>query len=225
MYFYNKKNYQSSLDFANQLISIDGKDAEYFYYRGMSYLRLKKYEYAILDLDKAIDISPRVAPYYYSERASYYYEQKEYIKANNDLDIAISIDKKNSHYLLERASNNIYLTRFDDALSDIKKAKSLGANKSNLYHTYSNYYRLKNDYNKAFQYIQKAEGIRKDFRFTGTKATIYASMEQDDDFYKYLEIAFENGAEAYLLYPDIKDKYKKEPKFIDLLKKYNQELF
>ena len=52
-------------------------------------------------------------------------------------------------------------------------------------------------------------------------ATIYASMGEDENFYKYLEKAFEDKeGEANMLYPDIKEKYKNEPKFIDLLKKY-----
>ena len=224
LYFYEKKDFKNSLDFANQLIAINNKHADYFYYRGISYIRLKNHENAILDLNKAIDINPKVSQYYY-ERSSVFYDQKEYGKSNDDLDIAISINKKDSHYLLERASNNICLSLFDNALSDIEKAKFLGANKSNLYHTYSNYYRLTNDFKKAFEYIEKAKNLRKDFRFTGTKATIYATMGKDDDFYKYLEKAFEEGAPANLLYPDIKDKYKNELQFIELLKKYNQELF
>jgi tetratricopeptide (TPR) repeat protein len=225
LYYYEKNDYQNSLDIANQLITIDDKDADYFYYRGMSYFRLKKYKNAILDLNKAIDINPKVNEDYYYLRAKAYYEQKEYVESNNDLDIALSINKKDSDCLLDRAINYMYLSLFDDALNDIQKAKFLGAKKEILYHTYSNYYRLTADFEKAFVYIEKAKKLKADFRFTGTKATIYASMGDDENFYKYLEKAFEEGAEADLLYPDIKDKYKNEPKFIALLQKHKQELF
>lgn len=225
LYYYEKNDYQNSLDIANQLIAIDDKDADYFYYRGMSYFRLKKYKNAILDLNKAININPKVNEDYYYLRAKAYYEQKEYVESNNDLDIALSINKKDSDCLLDRATNYMYLSLFDDALNDIQKAKFLGAKKEILYHTYSNYYRLTADFEKAFVYIEKAKKLKADFRFTGTKATIYASMGEDENFYKYLEKAFEEGAEADLLYPDIKDKYKNEPKFIALLQKHKQELF
>lgn len=225
LYYYEKEDYKNSLDIANQLIAIDDKDADYFYYRALSYYRLKNYKNAILDLNKVIDINPKVNEDYYYLRAKVYYEQKEYEKSNNDLDIALSINKKDSDYLLDKATNYMYLLLFDDALNDIQKAKSLGAKKEILYHTYSNYYRLTDDFEKAFVYIEKAKKLKSDFRFTGTKATIYASMGEDEGFYKYLEKAFEDGAEADMLYPDIKDKYKNEPQFIALLQKYKQEIF
>lgn len=224
LYYYGQKDYKNSLDIANQLIAIDDKDANYFNYRAKSYYVLKNYKNAILDISKAIDINPEVNDDYYYLRAKVYYEQKEYAKSNNDLDIAISINKKDSDYFIEKSINNIYLSLFGDALKDIEKAKSLGAKKEVLYHAYSNYYRLTGDFEKAFVYIEKAKKLKEDFRFTGTKATIYSSKGDYDNFYKYLEKAFEEGADADLLYPDIKDKYKNEPKFIDLLKKYKQDL-
>jgi tetratricopeptide (TPR) repeat protein len=226
LYFHEKKDYINSLDIANQLLAINDNNSDYFYYRGISCNKLKNYENAIFDFNKAIDINLKVkSDHYYYGRAGVFYEQKEYAKANNDLDIAISINKEDYQYLLEKATNNMYLSLFDNALSDIEKARSLGSNKDSLYHVYSNYYRLTNDFPKAFEYIEKAEKLKADFRFTGTKATIYASMGEDDNFYKYLEKAFEEGADADLLFPDIKDKYKSEPKFIALLEKYKQEIF
>lgn len=44
------------------------------------------------------------------------------------------------------------------------------------------------------------------------------------NFYKLLEIALQQGADANSLYPDIKIKFKEEKDFIDLVKKYNQKL-
>lgn len=226
LYYNIKKDYITSLDIANQLITIDDKVADSYYKRGMSYYGLNNYKEAVLDFSKAIDINLKANPdHYYYSRAKVYYAQREYLKSNNDLDVALAINKKESDYLIEKALNNIYLFLFDDALQDIEKAKNLGSKKDVLYHTYCNYYRLTKDFEKAFLYINKAKKLKIDCRFTGTEATIYASMGDDDNFYKYLEKAFEAGATANLLYPDIKDKYKNEPQFIALLQKYKQEIF
>lgn len=226
LYFYEKKDYKNSLDIANQLIAINDKIADYFYYRGISNKELRNYENAILDLNKAIDLDPKskLENYFY-QRATVFYEQKEYVKSIEDLDVAISINKNNPAYMIEKAFNYMYLSSYEDAFCEIEKAKSMDAKKLDLYNTYSNYYRLTNAFEKAFEYNEKAKKISADFRLTGTTATIYSSMGHDDNFYTYLEKAFEQGGEANLLFPDIKEKYKNEPRFIALLQKHNQELF
>lgn len=226
LYFNERKDYKNSLEVASQLIVINDKDADYFYYRGISYRELRNYEKAILDLNKAIDIDSKSnSEKYFYQRARILYEQKEYVKSIEDLDIAISINKDDPDYVIEKAINYMYLSLFEDAFCEIEKVKSMNAKKEDLYHIYSNYYRLTKDFEKAFEYIEKAKKVSTDFRLTGTKATIYASMGDDDNFYIYLEKAFEDGGEAYMLFPDIKEKYKNEPKFIALLQKYNQDLF
>jgi len=225
LYFNERKDYKNSLDIANQLILINDKVADNFYYRGISYRELRDYENAIIDLNKAIDINPKSENHYYYERARVLYEQKEYAKAIEDLDIAISINKDDFDYFIEKATNYLYLSLFEEAFREIEKAKSMNVKKEDLYHFYSNYYRLTKDFEKAFDYIEKAKKVSTDFRLTGTKATIYSSMGDDDNFYIFLEKAFEEGGEAYMLFPDIKDKYKNEPKFIHLLQKHKQELY
>ncbi len=226
LYFNQRKEYKNSLDIADQLILINNKDADYFYYRGISYSELGDYENAFLDLNKAIDLNPVVkSENHFYQRARVLYEQKEYLKSNEDLDIAISINKDDSAYIIEKAINYMYLSLFEDAFCEIEKAKSMNAKKIDLYNVYSNYYRLTKDFEKAFENIEKASHISTDFRLTGTKATIYASMGDDDNFYKYLEKAFEEGGKANLLFPDIKDKFKNEPKFIALLQKHKQDFF
>lgn len=226
LYFNERKDYKNSLDIANQLIVINDKKADYYYYRGRSYGELRNYENAILDLNKAIYLdSESKSENYFYQRARLFSEQKEYVKSNEDLDIATSINKNDANYVIEKAYNYLNLSLYDKAFYEIEKAKSMNAEKIDLYNVYSNYYRLTKVFEKAFEYIEKAKQTSTDFRLTGTKATIYASMGDDDNFYKYLEKAFEEGGEANLLFPDIKEKYKNEPKFIELLKKYNQELF
>jgi len=255
IYFEIKKEINSAIEIANQLVQIDSENAEYFYIRSICSLELNILQNSLDDIIKAIEIDPKEAKYYsnrsniyfkqkeydkaildlnaaikidekdheyYFNRSTVYHELKEFKKANDDIDIAIKIDGKNSDYLIARASNNMYLSLFDKALIDLKKAESLEERKDVIYNCYCNYYRLQNNFEKAFEYIEKASNLYKDFRYTGTKATIYASMNDDEKFYQLLEQSFVEGAEADLLYIDIKEKYRNEPRFINLLKKYNQ---
>ncbi|MFV8375876.1 SIR2 family protein [Flavobacterium sp. GSP11] len=224
IYINEKKDYIKSLDITNQLLKIDIKNAEYFYYKGVSNSNLKEYKKAIEDFNSAIYIDP-TKDLYYSSRGDVFYNLNEYEKSIIDLDIAISINEKEINYLINRSTNNLCLLLFKEALQDIERAVSLDSKNGDVYNSYSNYYRLIRDFDKAFEYIDKAGKLKKDNSYIGTKATIYASMGDNENFYKYLELAFIEGAEANSLYPDIKDKYINEPKFIDLLQKYNQVIF
>lgn len=162
---------------------------------------------------------------YYSERASVFYTINEFVKSNDDLDIAISINSKVCNYFLGRATNNMLLALFDKVFYDLKIAESLDKQDGFIYNAYANYYRLTNEFDEAFAYVEKAKKLKKAYNFTGTEATIYASMGDDDNFYKFLEMAINEGADVNLLYIDIKDKYKNQPQFIALLQKYNQQLY
>jgi tetratricopeptide (TPR) repeat protein len=222
--FKHLKNYDKALKDYNKAIKINPKESLFYNNRANVYYLLKDFKNSILDLNAALELDPNNDDYFYS-RSTSFTEQNKYKMAIDDLNSAISINKKDYDYLITRADNYMYLSLFEEALKDIKKAEALGAKMTSVYHSYSNYYRLTNAFDKALENIIKADELKKDFRHTGTKATIYASMGDHDSFYKYLEMAINEGAEANLLYPDIKDKYKNEPRFVALLHKYKQEIF
>ncbi|KFF19124.1 SIR2 family protein [Flavobacterium hydatis] len=221
----NLKEYEKALEAYNEAIRISPKDSSFYTNRAIIYFyELKNIEMSIRDWNSAIEFQPDNDINYFN-RALIFYELKEFVKSNNDLDIAYSINKKELEYLISKAANYMYLSLFKEALSNIKEAESLGCDKDVIYHTYSNYYRLTGDFDKALEYISKAESLKKDVKLIGTKATIYSSMGNDEKFYEYLEESFREGAEAMALFPDIKDKYEAEPLFLNLLKKYNQDFY
>lgn len=226
LYYDEKKDYNICLEIADQLISINNKTDVYYNYRGISNNKLKMTQKAIDDYSKAILINSKIKNYYYN-RSEALHTKKEFAKAINDLSMAIELEKESVELVdlvLNRAINYLALSSFDDALADLKFADSFNKNKEEVYNVYSNYYRLTSDFDKAFECINNAEKTRKQFNFTGTKATIYASMGDNENFYKFLEEAFIDGAEASSLYADIKDKFKNEPQFIALLQKYDQKI-
>jgi len=256
IYYKVKKDFKTSLITANQLLSIDKKNADYwnltaaaydeldeldeslinynkaidlnsqkasfFFNRANLYSKLEEYQKSILDYNTAINLDLKKNSIYFYGRAAVFSLIKEYEKANNDLNISIKINNKDTNFLLSRSTNYLHLKMFDEALRDIKKAESLGCRKDFIFNYLSNYFRIQNDFIQALEYIQKAIDIEKDARHIGTKATIYASMGDDTNFYMYLEDALAKGAKSDLLFPDIKEKYKDKPQFQILLKKYKQ---
>lgn len=223
--YLEEKDYVYCLKIANQLIEIEDNINNYYRYRGVSNKMLGNIKESIDDLSKAIKLDPK-DDLSYSHRAEIFQNVGEFEKSNADYEKAIELDEQTTDNYLHRASNYLALSMFKEALFDIKQAESVN-NKDNeeIYNAYSNYYRLIGDFDKAFEYIEKAEKLKTQYNFVGTKATIYASMGQEQEFYKFLEEAFKAGGNVNSLYHDIKVKFKNEPEFKSLLVKYNQKIY
>lgn len=218
LYFYEKKDYNICLQIANELLAIDDESDKYYNFRGTSYNRLGFKKEAIEDITKSINLNSENDDYYYN-RSLIFYDEGEYQKSINDINNAIRINENSDEHFLQRSSSYLVLSQFDEALEDIKHAESISKHQGEVYNSYSNYYRLTGDFDKAFEYIKKAEDSKKQYNYTGTKATIYASMGDITNFYKFLEIALQEGGKIESLYPDIREKFKNEPEFISLAKK------
>jgi tetratricopeptide (TPR) repeat protein len=66
-----------------------------FYNRGLAYMREKKYEDAVADFSRTIQLSPKVTQAYYN-RALAYYALEKYSESMSDLDHAVSLNTKDS---------------------------------------------------------------------------------------------------------------------------------
>ncbi|CAM3827203.1 MULTISPECIES: SIR2 family protein [Flavobacterium] len=215
-----KNNEKAILSF-NKAIDLDSNVSGYYKNRAKCFMNLKENEKSIIDWNKAIELDPEEIDNYYS-RSHCYYWQEEYLNAIDDLNYVISKEKNDSLNYLERALSFLALSRFEEALKDIEKAKMLNNEKDTIYHAYSNYFRLMKQYDEAFKYIEMALNIKKESAYIGTKATIYATKGDDENFYLYLEEALIAGADSDTIYIDIKNKYKEESRFVKLLEQYNK---
>jgi tetratricopeptide (TPR) repeat protein len=88
-------------DAADKLASptLAGSD-RIFYNRGLAYMREKKYEDAIADFSRTLQMNPKVEQAYYN-RARAYYALDEYKEAMSDLKLALSLNPADAsaHYL------------------------------------------------------------------------------------------------------------------------------
>ncbi|MBE8726795.1 SIR2 family protein [Flavobacterium hungaricum] len=223
LYYEFKKDFNISLQIANELLIIDNNQEKYYNYKGMSLNNLGHRKEAAEDLTKSISLKPNDDTYHYN-RSIIYYDDAEYQKSIYDVNKAMEITKDSDEFLIHRASNYLALLMYDEALEDIKLAESLSKEKGEIYNVYSNYYRIIGNFEKAFEYIEKAEKVEKQVSFTGTRATIYGSMGDTVNFYKFLEISLNDGGNVNSLYPDVKNKFKDEPEFNALMSKYNQKI-
>lgn len=222
---YNKKKkYKLALNYINKAIGFNNKEAIYYNTRGNFKSILKKYKDSLLDYDKAIGLDDKKAIYYHN-RAGSKADLKDYEGALLDYDKAIGLDEKNADYYYNRGISKDCLKNYEGALLDYDKAIKLDNTDSDYYLKKASVFRRTGNFTKAHQVCNKVSELGiDDGRDIGTKATIYATEGQEELFYQYLEKAFKAKAKASWLEDDIKEKYKDEKRFQELLAKYNQTL-
>ena len=90
----------------NKTIELNPNDIFLYNERGLIYDKLKKYEEAIEDFTKSIQLNSNkyINSGFYYERGLMYYKLREYEKALNDLNKAIELEPNYSKAYFERAS-------------------------------------------------------------------------------------------------------------------------
>lgn len=247
----SENNDKLALDMLENYISLDSKNPFVHFQKTLVLLDLEKYEEALSSIQKVDDSFERKADLH-DVYGTIYRWLGRYDESLKSFDTAISLDKKRVIFYYHKAELYNEMADYETAIEFINKALSmeslddyyyskfyilLNCNRANEAYSvlsrikdrseeYSNalanYYRLIGNYEAALMTIDKI--ISADKRFVGTKAAIYASMEDHDNFYKFLEEILFEGVNAKMFMPDVKHKYRKEKKFIEILEKYNQVL-
>lgn len=157
----------------------DKSDFRYYYNRGTLYALSKKYDVAIKDLSKSIDIED-IHPEAYINRANIYLiyskTSEEYLKkANEDLKMAEELSNKEDKYLTCVLYNNLgntYLSKRDFYNAEKYYKKSLEKDKNYIYailglaniDIYNYQYSEKNNYyTEALNKFDEAEKIAPNF--------------------------------------------------------------
>jgi tetratricopeptide (TPR) repeat protein len=114
--------------------------AEDYTNRGVTYMNLKRYDNALVDLNRAIELEPSFAAAYVNRGATYS-ELHRYDEALADLDRAIRLDRTLTHAYANRGTAYEGLGRYEEALVDYGTAIELNPTFAGFYsirgHTYS----------------------------------------------------------------------------------------
>jgi tetratricopeptide (TPR) repeat protein/S1-C subfamily serine protease len=153
---YELKRHDEGLAAINQAIELAPR-AAWYVNRGSLYSDLQKYELALSDYNKAININPNFALAYYN-RGLLYSDQKKYDLALSDYDKAIEINPNYADAYYNRGNLYYDLQKYDLALSDYSKAIELNRsyaiayyNRGLLYFNQQKYELALADWNKAIR--------------------------------------------------------------------------
>ncbi|MBU0489594.1 MAG: tetratricopeptide repeat protein [Bacteroidetes bacterium] len=117
--------------FSDVIEKYPGSDYGYFV-RGNSFYDMKKYDAALRDFDKALQIMPDYAVEY-NNRGNARHFLNDNDGAVNDYCKAIELDSAYGEAYANRGISLSSLTRFDEAITDFNKAILLGYNKVDVY--------------------------------------------------------------------------------------------
>lgn len=179
--FISIKNYSQIHNNTNKKINNHHAKNETIYYRnGILNYKLKKYDDAIKDFSKAIEINSKMYNYFYL-RGSCYLENRKIKKAISDFNIAIKLNPNNTNTYSKLGYAYYQLNDTINSSFNYNKSLDIDPNNSNTYYYQSLDFQLS---------MQKPE-IKEELL---TKAIDYAnSIEFHSDFENISNAYFERG--------------------------------
>ena len=129
----NLGDYQGAIDDYTEGLRYAPEDRSFLNNKAIAEVQLKKYDEAEKSFDKLIALHPN---YYngYMSRAQFYLEKGDTIKAIDDIDKAISIDKYISGAYAQRAIIKVlHDADYDSALADMNEALRLDPKEVSYY--------------------------------------------------------------------------------------------
>lgn len=113
---YELEDYEGAIDDYNLLIIKEPKESKHYSRRGASYMKMKKYNLAISDFSKSINIDGDAISFY--NRGIVYDDMNDYENALQDFSKSIEINKKEKTAYFYRGVSNFFLQKYEASISD-----------------------------------------------------------------------------------------------------------
>lgn len=138
--YYKTRKYNEAIDDLTKAIQLEPNISDYYFKRGIVFLRAKQfsldigdYDKAITDFYQAIRITPDNSDYH-AFLGGCFQEKRLFEKAILEFDIAINLDPGNYQQYTRRAAAYYDKGDKDRALADVSKALSLNSTNGRAYH-------------------------------------------------------------------------------------------
>ncbi len=155
--YMNIKNYDLAIKDFTKAISIDNNFLMAYIYRSNAYALVNDYQLAILDLNKSIEIDSLFSIHIYFNRASCYFEIKEYQKAIEDFTFYLQHLPNDKEVLNSRGYLYLLTGYYEKAIKDLSKAIHLDHNYAYAYSNRGFAYANIGKFELAFKDFQKSK--------------------------------------------------------------------
>ncbi|HMU97363.1 MAG TPA: tetratricopeptide repeat protein [Chitinophagales bacterium] len=199
----NEGNYLLAIKHFSEALSIDSTLLYLYLDRAICYKQLKKYDAAIKDLKRLVELNIRYVDSAYYNLGNIYRDMKYYDMAIMNYKKAIAIN--NSHYQVYYNMANTYYDqqKYLDAIYNYKKSISINSNYSKPYYNLAIVYQNLMEFDKSIEY--------------------YTKYLQKVDTIKDIENIVRANLNCGLLYLKIKNYEKSISHFKSILKYYNKK--
>lgn len=194
--YYEVKDYTSSIDISNKLISSDNSSflASALFNRGNCYHQMKEYRKAEKDFSIILSIFPYDADAYYN-RANAREKLNDAIGAKKDRRIVEIIEKKNDQNLYvapsESEIDSYTLDQFITDKTNLLKEIETKSESYSLYFELGNTYAKIREFKKAIEYFNKSIELYPGKFYESAKQNLIAAYLDTSDYEKAISVATE----------------------------------
>lgn len=214
--FSRQKQYHQAIKLINNALALDSK-AHYFNVRGFLNHEIKRYDEALKDKIKAIELEPDNARYYISRGATLNM-LKRHEEALVDTTKAIELEPDNALYYDSRCITLNELKRHEEALKDITKAIELEPDNARFYDSRAVTLLELKRYEEAVKDETKAIEMEPDnARFYYARGVALHQLKRYED-------ALSDKTRAIEMEPDNARFYNSRGKTFNILKQYEEAL-
>ena len=164
---------------------MDEKEREelnYYYNRGDTFFDLGKFEDAIQNYDKAIELDSNVNSACYYNRGTAYFSLGKFEDAIQDYNKAIDLNPNDDLSYSNRGNAYFSLGKFEDAIQDYNKAIDLNPNDDLSYNNKGNAYFSLGKFEDAIQDYNKAIDLNpNNASYYYNRGTTFANLEKFED--------------------------------------------
>lgn len=217
------KQYAKAIDYYNEVIDLDPKNASAYNNRGVAYDNTGKVENAFEDYSTAIELDPGYS-LAYSNRGIRHADNGDYEKAIADYTKGIEYNSSDDIIYKDRANAYIKLGNYQKAQADYEMASRLKPSDSVYINGLAHTTRLIGNYTQALDILLPVISSHPDDAYMhNTLAEVYAALNNKEGFYTEVEKAMQLGAPVWDYTGDaVYAPYKDEQQFKDLVAKYKK---
>ncbi|MFM6690497.1 MAG: tetratricopeptide repeat-containing serine protease family protein, partial [Microcystis panniformis] len=185
------KRYDEGVAAITQAINLAPR-AAWYYNRGLLYSDLQKYDLALSDYSKAIELNPNDADAYYN-RGILYRRQQKYELALDDYNQAIELNPNDADAYYNRGNLYYNQQKYELALSDYSKAIEINPNYAKAYYNRGNLYKNLQKYDSALADYNQAIDINPNDAYAYyNRGNLYKDLQKYDlalsDYSKAIDI-------------------------------------
>jgi tetratricopeptide (TPR) repeat protein len=156
---FKDSRYQEMIDLLNRSILEESTSPELYFFRGIAWMQLQRFDEAIDDLTKAIDLRP---DYFraWQNRGLAWSNRRKYDKAVRDLNHAIGLRPNHSSTYRHLGFALLQTKDYDQAVEVFNKAIELEPEEYDHYHHRGSAWRKKGEYQRAIADYDRAIELR-----------------------------------------------------------------